>query len=230
MIQVADIRTGDFAGSYPSDLTVVSDTLFFTAVTESAGRELWMSDGTAPGKRMVTDLYRGAFSSYPDNLTAVGGALYFQADDGVYGAELWRLVEEAPYQPGDTDGDGDVDLVDLNNVRNHFGAIGDGILGDSNRDGRVDLADLNDVRNKFGAGGPAPAPGAVTAKAKEPLPKIPSTSIRTKPNTAAASLDREDRSVARLRKAEADAVFAQWGQSDRVPDFASRGQRGAIRK
>lgn len=52
-----------------------------------------------------------------------------------------------PLVAGDTDGDHDVDLEDLNNVRNHFGSNG---LGDSNQDGSVDLDDLNLVRNNFG--------------------------------------------------------------------------------
>jgi hypothetical protein len=51
---------------------------------------------------------------------------------------------------GDTDGDGDVDLDDLNNVRNHFGGTGP---GDANGDGQVDLNDLNAVRNNFGTAG-----------------------------------------------------------------------------
>lgn len=51
---------------------------------------------------------------------------------------------------GDTDGDGEVDLSDLNNVRNHFGEVGDNILGDGNQDGVVDLDDLNAVRNNIG--------------------------------------------------------------------------------
>ncbi len=53
--------------------------------------------------------------------------------------------------PGDTNLDGRVDLVDLNNVRNNFGTVGAGVLGDANDDGRVDLQDLNAVRINFGA-------------------------------------------------------------------------------
>jgi len=56
---------------------------------------------------------------------------------------------------GDTNGDGRVDLDDLNNVRNNFGGSG---LGDTNNDGRVDLDDLNNVRNNFGAVGAQPVP------------------------------------------------------------------------
>jgi len=51
-------------------------------------------------------------------------------------------------QPGDTNGDGAVDITDLNNVRNNFGGQG---LGDATGDGRVDIDDLNAVRNHFGA-------------------------------------------------------------------------------
>ncbi len=55
-------------------------------------------------------------------------------------------------QPGDTDGDADVDLTDLNNVRNYFGASGGNPLGDTLPfNGKVGLEDLNGVRNNFGA-------------------------------------------------------------------------------
>lgn len=60
---------------------------------------------------------------------------------------------------GDTNGDGDVDLADLNNVRNHFGAVGGNPIGDTLPfNGAVDLADLNAVRNHFGALSPVPEP------------------------------------------------------------------------
>jgi hypothetical protein len=53
---------------------------------------------------------------------------------------------------GDTQGDGLVDLTDLNNVRNLFGGDGSGLAnqGDANNDGDVDLDDLNAIRNNFG--------------------------------------------------------------------------------
>jgi hypothetical protein len=65
--------------------------------------------------------------------------------------------------PGDTNGDGNVDLDDLNNVRNNFGGSGDPILGDTDGDNDVDLDDLNAVRNNFGAtsGGSVPEPGTL---------------------------------------------------------------------
>jgi hypothetical protein len=56
------------------------------------------------------------------------------------------LIGGAPVL-GDTDADNDVDLTDLNNVRNQFGGTG---LGDTDGDNDVDLTDLNNVRNQFG--------------------------------------------------------------------------------
>lgn len=50
---------------------------------------------------------------------------------------------------GDTDGDWDIDLDDLNTIRNNFGGAGP---GDFNQNGIVDLDDFNLVRNQFGEG------------------------------------------------------------------------------
>jgi hypothetical protein len=51
---------------------------------------------------------------------------------------------------GDTNGDGEVNIADLNNVRNSFGATGAAAIGDTNGDDVVNVADLNNVRNNFG--------------------------------------------------------------------------------
>lgn len=68
-------------------------------------------------------------------------------------------------QVGDTDNDGDVDLDDLNAVRNNFGASGPPPLsGDAFPfDGAVDLDDLNAVRNNFGATGGSAVPEPAAA-------------------------------------------------------------------
>ncbi|MDZ4784071.1 MAG: hypothetical protein SGJ19_27805 [Planctomycetia bacterium] len=56
---------------------------------------------------------------------------------------------------GDTNADDQVDIEDLNNVRNNFG--GDG-LGDTGGDNDIDFRGLNAVRNNFGAVGATAVP------------------------------------------------------------------------
>jgi ELWxxDGT repeat protein len=91
---VDDINPGSSFGfsnsSYPSSLTNVGGTLFFSANDGTHGFELWRSDGTAGGTQMVDDINPGSANSYPKYLTNVGGTLFFQANDGTHGVELWR--------------------------------------------------------------------------------------------------------------------------------------------
>lgn len=77
-----------------------------------------------------------------------------------------EYFDEPVGQVGDTDADGDVDLDDLNAVRNNFGSEGPvgGTPGDAVPfDGKVDLDDLNGVRNNFGAAGSSAVPEPSTA-------------------------------------------------------------------
>ena len=85
---VKNIRWQD-GSSFPTDLTVVGNTLFFVATHHTNGKELWKSDGTSSGTMMVKDINSGTSSSDPEYLTAVGSTLYFQANDGSNGKELW---------------------------------------------------------------------------------------------------------------------------------------------
>jgi len=60
---------------------------------------------------------------------------------------------------GDTDGNGRIDVTDLNHVRNNFGQQAEQVLGDTFPfDGRVDIKDLNAVRNTFGTSRPQVVP------------------------------------------------------------------------
>lgn len=85
------------------------------------------------------------------SVTAISSDGVYLAGDGInpdgnqeaWWAELFRFPDD--------DDDGQVDLDDLNNVRNHFGETGPNLIGDMGlRDGVVDLNDLNYVRNHFG--------------------------------------------------------------------------------
>ncbi|MBZ4413945.1 hypothetical protein K8640_37550 [Myxococcus sp. XM-1-1-1] len=59
-------------------LTPTSSLLFFRAADVVHGTELWVSDGTSGGTRMVEDLTPGTASSYPTHMTATGsGSVVF---------------------------------------------------------------------------------------------------------------------------------------------------------
>jgi ELWxxDGT repeat protein len=62
---------------------------FFVADDGVSGRELWATDGSATGTRLITDLRVGAAGSNPAYLTVLGNTLYFFADDG-RGHALWK--------------------------------------------------------------------------------------------------------------------------------------------
>lgn len=56
----------------------------------------------------------------------------------------------APACPGDANGDGVVDFVDLNHVLTDYGAVGPGLIGDLDGDGDCDFVDLNIVLANYG--------------------------------------------------------------------------------
>ncbi len=84
---LVDVPDGDLN---PEDLTLVDDTLFFVANTDS-GEELWASDGTPAGTGRVSEIDRRPNDGGSlGDLTAMGGTLLFSADDGTHGSEPWR--------------------------------------------------------------------------------------------------------------------------------------------
>ncbi|QRO01408.1 hypothetical protein JRI60_21505 [Archangium violaceum] len=75
-----------------SNLTPVGCQLFFTVGDEAHGNELWVSDGTREGTRLVEDLTPGTEGSAPHTLVAVGKTLFF-----------FRTLGGDPSSPGRTE-------------------------------------------------------------------------------------------------------------------------------
>src|SRR5690606_18351868 len=90
-IQVKDIHSGPESSS-PDAFMTVGSKVFFVAYTMEAGRELWVTDGSAAGTFMLSDIVPGPQTSYPSHFFALGNKLIFTAEKymgGYYIRELW---------------------------------------------------------------------------------------------------------------------------------------------
>ena len=86
--QVEDIWPGPQSG-FPRNLTAFDGRLFFSADDGVTGEELWVSDGTRDGTRLLAETRPGAEGSELDELTVVGERLFFVARNDAAGEELW---------------------------------------------------------------------------------------------------------------------------------------------
>lgn len=62
---------------------------YFAGKTEEHGNELWVTDGTVEGTKMVIDINPGSADSNPSSLCWLDGKLYFAAETLEHGKELW---------------------------------------------------------------------------------------------------------------------------------------------
>ena len=77
-------------GTFESTLVIIGDNMFFTAKSTASGDELYVTDGTLEGTKMVMDINPGSGDASPRYLVSLNGKLYFQADNGTNGVELWE--------------------------------------------------------------------------------------------------------------------------------------------
>ncbi len=85
---VKDINNGTGSSS-PQNLITLNNKIYFTASTTTSGLELWETDGTEAGTKLLKDINAGANGSNPSHLTVFNNKIYFSADDGINGNELW---------------------------------------------------------------------------------------------------------------------------------------------
>jgi len=74
--------------SNPAYLVQLNGLTYFRADNGVNGYELWVSDGTPQGSRMIKDVNPGSGQG-AENIYAVGGRIFFRGNDGVRGWELW---------------------------------------------------------------------------------------------------------------------------------------------
>ncbi len=90
---VTDLAPGPASGVQPTTRSLLlpgGELLFVGDDGGGAGLELWRSDGTAAGTRLVADLSLGAASSNPRSLSFVQGEVWFTASTAGEGDELFR--------------------------------------------------------------------------------------------------------------------------------------------
>ena len=79
--------------SFPSHFIPLNDRFLFTATTPDRGRELWVSDGTTGGTKLLKDIFPGDMNGVSPVLekTAVflEGKMFFIATDGQNGYQIW---------------------------------------------------------------------------------------------------------------------------------------------
>ena len=63
--------------------------VYFSASAEEKGFELFRSDGTELGTRLVKEIYPGKGSSYPRDFAVLNNFLYFIATDPTHGSQVW---------------------------------------------------------------------------------------------------------------------------------------------
>jgi ELWxxDGT repeat protein len=134
---VVDINSAPIDGPTPGPFVEIGGVAYFTAETPAFGWELWRTDGTAAGTRMVKDIRPGPDIApaihAPVMLTAVGETLFFTADDGVSGYELWKsdgtdvgTMRVADIRPG---AEGSIPISLTNADGELFFAADDGVHG-----------------------------------------------------------------------------------------------------
>ena len=87
---VKDIGTSAANTFFISDnFRDVDGTVWLSPQRSTIGTELWTTDGTLAGTRLVKDLRPGVQSSAPTVYAKVGDLFYFTADSSGLGRELW---------------------------------------------------------------------------------------------------------------------------------------------
>ena len=90
---VKDIEVGT-TGSFPDWLTPTSATeMIFSANTAATGKELWVTDGTTAGTKLLAEVDSNFLSNdaNPEQMHSVDGQyLVMNAEDGILGEELYR--------------------------------------------------------------------------------------------------------------------------------------------
>jgi ELWxxDGT repeat protein len=71
------------------DIIVYNNNLFFRGYDVLHGEEVWKSNGTFAGTKLLKDINPGSSGSLPTSFTTYNGKLYFISDNGTDDFEIW---------------------------------------------------------------------------------------------------------------------------------------------
>jgi ELWxxDGT repeat protein len=124
--QLTQIPT-EKGGVPPKDLFFFKDRIYFLSTNRESGEELWVSDGTSAGTRILKDILPGIENSEISNLVVFQEKFYFTVSDGTVGTQIW-------YSDGSTEGTKPL-TVDLQLTITGMMAFGEDLYFFSNPDG-----------------------------------------------------------------------------------------------
>jgi agmatine deiminase len=120
-----------------------------------SGQNYFMDNWAGNRDGILSGHIQSDFDRYIDATGQMTLLLYAERrSDATFHDYLRIVVTLLEQLPGDTDGDGDVDLCDLNTLLSHYGMTGGASWGDGDfdGDGDVDLTDLNTLLANYGTG------------------------------------------------------------------------------
>ncbi|RFS17783.1 ELWxxDGT repeat protein [Emticicia sp. C21] len=117
---VKNISAGANSSS-PYNFVKLNDKLYFFANDGENGVELWESNGTDGGTKIVKNINPNS-NSNPEELIVVNNTLYFVTDDGVHGTELWRSdgTDSGTVLVEDINPSGDGQISNLTNINGNL--------------------------------------------------------------------------------------------------------------
>lgn len=79
----------------PRCLTPLGDKMLFAAYDSEHGDELWITDGTPEGTRMLADLRHSQGYYRPGTAFVLDGKFFVSTDDGIHGYQVWAMTPAA---------------------------------------------------------------------------------------------------------------------------------------
>ncbi len=86
---IKDVGPNELFGAHLNFKKLLKGKMYFRGDDGTTGSELWVTNFTKRGTKLVKDINVGSGSSNPGDFTVFKRKGYFRADDGVLGSELW---------------------------------------------------------------------------------------------------------------------------------------------